>query len=92
MKRHEIYFVGLLTGSFPCDAPLKIELKNFDSKSAKHAFDSVMNKYTPYWPGDPLLVDHFDFGPGFEFSRIQNMFGVAAAKRAFDSILNGHAN
>lgn len=60
-------------------------------RMAKRAVERRFKKFEPNWPGPKLVVEEYDFGDGILIRRIANPFGPAAAKLAFDSILNGYA-
>lgn len=79
------------TVSFKAAKTRSKPIPDYQIKRAKRAINSVFKKFEPSWPGVPFVIHHYDFGDGITFIRVADSYGPAAAKRAFDSILNGYA-
>ena len=58
---------------------------------AKRAVDSQIDKFKANWPGNELYLEVYEFEDNITVKRVNDPWGVPAAKRAFDSILNGYA-
>lgn len=85
-------FFTHLFGYDPEEPPIFEIVKNdIDIINAKRAVDSQIDKFKANWPGNELYLEVYEFEDGITVKRVNDPWGVPAAKRAFDSILNGYA-